>query len=158
MQIALLGEENVPYARGPAASGGLSVPEMLLQLRAANAVLMAVLQVADRAARPFIAGSRTDIEGATAIACDELLVHTWDIGRGLGRPFVGPGDLVQCVVARLFPWAPDDDEPWRIFLWCNGRIPLGARRRLGPDWPRWLAPREEWQGTDPTESRKSATR
>jgi hypothetical protein len=126
---------------------------MLVQLRAINAVLLAVIHDAASSVRPNIAGSLTDTEGITALACDELLIHSWDIGRGLEEPFAAPEDLADEVIRRLFPWAPAGENRWDVFLWCNGRSALGQRERLGPDWPRWFPPLEEWDGTDLTAKR-----
>jgi hypothetical protein len=63
------------------------------------------------------------------MACDELLIHTNDAGRGLGLVF--EPDPAQCarVRARLFPNAPLDVEPWDSLRWANGRIALPGRPR-----------------------------
>jgi hypothetical protein len=45
------------------------------------------------------------------MACDEFLVHTDDVARGLGVPFAPPRALVRATLERLFPWAPADAEP-----------------------------------------------
>ena len=44
--------------------------------------------------------------GFAAMACDELLVHTDDMARGLELPFTLPEDLVRATLERLLPWAP----------------------------------------------------
>jgi len=92
----------------------------------------------------------TDPTGYCAMACDELLVHTWDIGRGLGEPFELPSAVCARVVSRLFPmWMPIEADPREALLWCNGRIALSDRPRQGEDWGWWSRPLEEWDGTDP---------
>jgi hypothetical protein len=70
------------------------------------------------------------------MACDELLIHTDDAGRGLGLVFTPDAALCARVLARLVPEAPGDVAPWDGLRWANGRIAL-------PGWPR----RTEWRWT-----------
>ena len=150
MHLATSASSPIPFPRGPAAAAGLGPPELLTELRAINAVLVAVIRTAAPSTRAVFAGVRTDAVGVAALACDELFINTWDMGRGLGQAFTPPGDMAQRVVERLFPWAPKDPDPWSVLLWCNGRTALADRPRLEPDWPRWIAPLEDWDGVDPT--------
>jgi hypothetical protein len=53
------------------------------------------------------------------------------------------------VLARLFPWAPRDADPWDALRWANGRAPLGERPRLAPGWVSHPSPLDEWNGRDP---------
>ena len=152
MHLATRASSPLPFPRGPAATTGLSPTEMLTELRAINAVLGAVIQSAPADTRTAIGTAVTDVEGLVAIAGDELLVHTWDIGRGLGVPFVSRSPLTSRILGRLFPWARREGDAWPVFLWCNGRLALADRPRLGPDWPRWTQPLAEWNGIDPTAS------
>ena len=69
-----------------------------------------------------------DASGFAAMGCDELLVHTWDAARGLGLDFQPPSVLSQMVLRRLFPWAPEDTDPWPTLLWANGRAELTSCR------------------------------
>ena len=149
MHLATRASSPLPFPRGPAAATGLTAAEMLSELTAINNVLQAVIHSAPIDASTVLGGTRTDSEGIAALATDELLIHTWDIGRGLEEPFAGNDRLAGQVIHRVFPWAPRED-PWRVLLWCNGRAALGDRPRLGSDWPRWIAPRSEWNGVDPT--------
>jgi hypothetical protein len=89
-----------------------------------------------------------DAAGFLAMACEEILVHTDDIARGLGLVF-RPADegLVRRVAARIFPWAPADADPWNALCWGAGRIALPDRPRLGLDWWFHPAPLSEWDGT-----------
>ena len=48
----------------------------------------------------------TDAEGFAAMHCDEVLVHGYDIARGLGVAFTLPPDLARHLRDRLFPWTP----------------------------------------------------
>jgi uncharacterized protein (TIGR03083 family) len=72
-----------------------------------------------------------DTGGFAALGMNELLVHAYDIGRGLGTGWRPPADLAAHVLARLFPDAPAGD-PVDGLLWCTGRITLPGRpRRTG---------------------------
>jgi uncharacterized protein (TIGR03083 family) len=129
---------------------GLSIEALLDNLHAQISVLAAVIRDAPPEARGWHVSGMTDPGGYIAMACDELLVHTWDIGRGLGESFALPADLCGRIVPRLFPmWAPIDADPRDAFLWCNGRIALPDRPRQDGDWGWWTRPVEEWDGTDP---------
>jgi mycothiol maleylpyruvate isomerase-like protein len=150
MLLATRASAPIPFPRGAAAASGLSPGDMLVEQWGSASVLSAVIRDAPREVRAFHSGRNADATGFAAVACDELLVHAWDIGRGLGETFKAPDDLTGDVIARLFPWAATGGEPWSTFLWCNGRIAIDERGRLEPDWPRWVAPLEEWDGTDPT--------
>ena len=89
---------------------------------------------------------RADASGFAAMGCDEVLVHTWDAGRGLGLDFHPPSALSDMVLRRLFPWAPEDTEPWPTLLWANGRIELDSRPRQ-TEWRWHCAPLSEWDGS-----------
>jgi hypothetical protein len=119
-------------------------------LGSAGALLAAAVTAAepdDRGWHPF---GRADRSGFAAMGCDEVLVHGFDLATGLGRPgkplpFDVPAELAGRVARRLFPWSPDDEDPWTTLLWANGRVALGAR----PPERRWLwhcAPLAEWDG------------
>jgi hypothetical protein len=90
-------------------------------------------------------GQPTDADGFAAMHCDEVLVHGYDIARGLGIAFAPPPDLARCVRDRLFPWTPAGD-PWTTLLWCNGRMALPDHARL-TDWLWHPAPLSAWDGT-----------
>jgi uncharacterized protein (TIGR03083 family) len=129
---------------------GLDVDALLENLEANVSVLAAVIRDASPEARSWHNSGMTDRSGYAAMSCDELLVHTWDVGRGLDAPFELPGELCTRLVSRLFPmWVPIEAPPEDAFLWCNGRIALPDRPRLGPDWGWWSRPLDEWDGTDP---------
>jgi hypothetical protein len=126
------------------------VDGLLDNLHAHTSMLVAVIRDASPEARAWHNSGLTDRSGYSAMACNELLIHTWDIGRGLDARFELPPELTGRVVARLFPmWVPIEAPPDQALLWCNGRIALGDRARLGPDWGWWSRPLEEWDGTDP---------
>jgi hypothetical protein len=67
----------------------------------------------------------------------ETLVHTYDLAQGLGLRWSPPADLCTRALARLFPDAPADTDPWPTLLWATGRGDLpGHPRRT--TW-RWYA-------------------
>ncbi len=103
-------------------------------------------------ARAWHSRGMADPSGFRVMGCDEVLVHTYDIARGFGRPFQPPADLCRRVLERLFPWAPTDAEPWPALLWANGRIALPDRPRLADDWSWQCAPLAEWDGSIKTVS------
>lgn len=106
------------------------------------------------AGRAWHGSGMADAEGFLAMACDEVMVHTWDITAALGGAYRPPAGLSSRVVARLFPWAPDHGDPSATLLWCNGRIDLGDRSRLGDDWDWHCAPLDEWDGSVPDRIRR----
>jgi hypothetical protein len=113
-------------------------------------ILADVVTAAPPGTRAFHQAGRADGSGFLAMACDELLIHTDDILRSAGSSFRPPAKLVARALARLFPWAPVDIDPWRALRWANGREELPPPRgRLGPDWSWQCAPLEEWDGTMP---------
>jgi uncharacterized protein (TIGR03083 family) len=129
---------------------GGDVDGLLDNLEGQTSILAAVIRDAPPDARAWHNSGMTDRSGYSAMACSELLIHTWDIGRGLDVSFVLPADLCGRVVSRLFPmWLPIDAPPEDALLWCNGRIALPERPRLAPDWGWWSRPIEEWDGIDP---------
>ena len=118
-------------------------------LRTAAAMLADAVAAAPPEARGFHRRGRADRSGFGAMGCDEMLVHTHDIVTALGGSFRPPDEVSAMVVRRLFPWVPEDSDPWQTLLWCNGRTALSDRPRLGSDWTWHCAPLREWDGTAP---------
>lgn len=122
-----------------------SSASLLLTLRSAARVCAASVDAAPAGTRGFHPAGAADPSGFAAMACDELLVHTDDAARGLGRRFSPDRDLARRVLGRLFPWHAVGDDPWRTLLWANGRIDLPGQ----PDQEGWVwhcAPLEDWDG------------
>jgi len=129
---------------------GLDTDALLDNLEAYVSVLAAVIRDTPPDVRTWHNSGMTDRSGYSAMACSELLIHTWDLGGGLDARFELPAELSGRVVSRLFPmWLPIDARPEDALLWCNGRIALPDRPRLGPDWGWWSRPLEDWDGSDP---------
>ncbi|MYS86027.1 maleylpyruvate isomerase N-terminal domain-containing protein [Embleya scabrispora] len=112
-------------------------------------VLGRVIDGAAADARGFHPYGSADASGFAAMACDEVLVHTYDALRGLDVEFTPPADLARAAVRRLFPWAPTHTAPWETLLWANGRLDLPGRARQ-TSWRWHCAPLEEWDGTIPS--------
>jgi hypothetical protein len=77
-----------------------------------------------------------DPDGFAAMGVVEVLVHTYDLARGLDpdsrwRP---PAELAAPVLQRLFPTAPKG-HPSQVLLYACGRTALGERPRQ-QEW-RW---------------------
>jgi hypothetical protein len=85
------------------------------------------------------------------MACEEMLIHTWDICQGFGEAFTAPEAIAQAVVARIFPWAPTGVSAWEAQLWCSDRIELAGRGRIG-QWGWHAAPLGEWAGAPHAET------
>jgi hypothetical protein len=113
------------------------------------AVVAAVIDAAPPDVRGFHPMGMADPSGFAAMACDELLIHTDDAGRGLGRAFTPPEEVVEAVLRRLFPWAPAAGDPWELLRWANGRVALPGLPRLD-GWAWHCAPLDEWDGTRAT--------
>jgi hypothetical protein len=107
------------------------VGEVLEVVRACGGLLAAALAAAGPEARAWHWGP-TDPSGFAAMGVAEILLHTWDITRGLGSGWHLPGPPSAAVLARLFPEAPDGD-PAAVLLWCTGRGAL-AGRALRTSW------------------------
>lgn len=123
------------------------IPALLTLLDAMGSVLAEVARAAPPDTRAFHPAGMADVSGFVAMGCAEILVHTFDITRGLGEPFAPPDVTVRRVLRRLFPWAPREGDPWHLLLWAAGRTALPDRDRLGADWYWHPAPLSEWDGT-----------
>jgi uncharacterized protein (TIGR03083 family) len=113
-------------------------------------VLGAVVAAAGAGDRGWHPWGLADPSGFTAMACDELLVHTADAAQGLGASFEPEPELAAATLRRLFPWAPADVDAWSALLWSNGRIALPGHPRL-KRWRWHCAPLSEWDGIAPVE-------
>lgn len=148
----------VPYGKGRASilwerPGAQSLPILTDRTAGPGAgldvlVMMGGLVAAVTDARPSSARSdhvwgKADPEGFAAMGVVETLAHAFDLSEGLGVPFTPPGDLIAVGMARLFPEAPTDTDPWTTLLWATGRGELDGRERRGPDWYWHSAPLDE---------------
>jgi uncharacterized protein (TIGR03083 family) len=116
-------------------------------------VIAAVIEATPNTARGFHPFGMADPSGFAAMACDEMLIHTDDAARGLGRAFHPDPDLAAAVLHRLFPWVSNVTDPWEQLRWANGRTDFADRPRLS-GWAWHCAPLEEWDGTVTTKTRR----
>lgn len=122
-----------------------STAALLVSLNSAARVCAASVDSAPPHLRGFHPDGSPDPSGFAAMACDELLVHTADAARGLGREFTPDRELAERTLARLFPWHDPGNDPWRALLWANGRIGLPGRPSQ-KGWTWHCAPLAEWDG------------
>jgi len=106
-------------------------------IEATGAMLAAVVRTTPATVRAWHPFGLADPEGFAAMGIVETVVHTHDIATGLDLAWAPPPSLCAKTVARLFPTAPDEGDPWQVLLWATGRIELPGRGRL-VGW-RWQA-------------------
>lgn len=109
-------------------------------VQALATLLAAQVSSAGPDARAFHPHGVSDATGFAAMGVVEILVHGYDVARGLGtdigpgRPHALPAGPAERAVARLFDDAPTT-RPEASLLWCTGRIALpGAPRRATWRW------------------------
>ena len=105
------------------------VSEVLRSVRACADMLGVVVDSAPADARAWHFGP-TDASGFAAMGIGEVLLHTYDITRGLGFEWELPAALAQLVVSRLIEHAPAVDDPAAALLWATGRIDLPGLARV----------------------------
>ncbi len=129
-----------------------TIPQLLDVMVASGHILARVVEATPEGGRGYHGSGMADTTGFVGMGCDETLVHTNDIARGLDLAFEPPPDLCERIAARLFPWAPAVADPWQRLLWCNGRTSLPDAARIGPGWGWWSRPLDEWDGVPYTDS------
>lgn len=110
---------------------GATPAQVLQAVETAASLLVLALDAAGPGARAWHFGT-TDPSGFAVLGVNELLVHAWDVGQGLGVVVEPPEDLAQAVLDRLWTRAPVGPA-WEVLLWCTGRVALPGHPRVG-DW------------------------
>ncbi|MFD5595993.1 GNAT family N-acetyltransferase [Streptomyces griseorubiginosus] len=110
---------------------------LLHVMETGGALLAAAVRTAPREARafhpaPFRSANR---EGFAAMGVAEVLLHTYDVARGLDLAYEPAAHLPEYVLTRIFPEVQPGPEPWRTLLWATGRGDLPGRARR-TEW-RW---------------------
>ncbi|MFI2209719.1 hypothetical protein [Streptomyces sp. NPDC020141] len=100
-------------------------------LHIASALLAATVRSTPGDVRAWHPWGRSDATGFAAMGIAELVLHTYDITRGLGRPRPPSEGPAAAVLARLFPGAPAGHPAPDTLLWCTGRAALPGLPRLG---------------------------
>ena len=109
--------------------------ETCLQLGAATEVLARVVEAAGPAERGWHPWGIADAAGFAGMGCAELLLHAGDVATDRELAWTPPSRLAAATLARLFPWAPADADPWTALLWATGRGVLPGREPV-TSW-RW---------------------
>lgn len=123
-----------------------SPPAQLVRaVRTYSNVLASVIEAVPPDVRGWHPVGIADVSGFAAMGCDEMLVHTYDAARGLKLEFEPIPELAERTLRRLFPWAPQDVEPWEGLKWANGRSELPGLKQL-TRWRWQCAPLSEWDG------------
>jgi hypothetical protein len=107
--------------------------DMVRELGISAEVLARVVALAgpdDRAWHPW---GLPDASGIAAIGIAEIVLHTDDVASGVGLPWTPPAGPVAATLARLFPEALADSDPWTAMRWATGRGDLPGRARV-TDW------------------------
>jgi RimJ/RimL family protein N-acetyltransferase len=117
--------------------------DVLHVIETTGALLAAVVRTTPREVRAFhpYPFRRADREGFAAMGVAEVLLHTYDIGEGLGlaaSALVPPVGLCESVLTHLFPHVRPGDDPWTTLLWATGRGELPGRAPV-TEW-RWRNP------------------
>jgi hypothetical protein len=120
--VQLAGQTRDSYVRFRVTAPNDESPEELLRIiHGSGRVLGSVVDSAPAEARAWHYGP-TDASGFAAMGIGEMLVHTFDITRGLSVDWRPPTDLAQAVISRLQQGAPAIDDPVEQLLWSTGRI------------------------------------
>jgi hypothetical protein len=134
--VQLVAQPEDRYLRFMASADKDASPEQVLEFaEAAGRILVATVRVAAPEVRAYHPSGRADPAGFAAMGCVETLVHAEDIARGLGLALDPPREVCARVLARLFPDAAGEPDPWEALLWSTGRIELPGRAQL-TEW-RW---------------------
>ena len=124
----------------PAWPDDASPADLVRELGISAEVLARVVALAgpdDRAWHPWGAA---DAAGIAAIGIAEIVLHTGDVAAALGLPWAPPVGPVAATLARLFPDAPADGDPWPALRWATGRGDLPGRDQI-TEWRYATAPR-----------------
>jgi hypothetical protein len=96
--------------------------ERLEAIEGCAAALAGIAATAPGDAFGFHVSGMRNAEQLLAMACKELLIHTYDVTRGLGLPYEPPEDLCRLVVEHCFPAGHDEQRPvWPLLVWLSGR-------------------------------------
>ena len=90
-------------------------------VEATGEVLAQVIEAAPDDVRAFHHSGMWDKSGFAAMACEEALVHTGDVARGLDIHYDPPGDLCERVVKTLHPQVEVAEDWWAVMWRATGR-------------------------------------
>lgn len=97
-------------------------PERLEAIEACAAALAGVAASAPKAATGFHVTGMRNAEQFLAMACEELLIHAYDVTCGLGLPYEPPEELCHLVIEHCYRDAAVGKRPvWPFVVWLSGR-------------------------------------
>lgn len=141
--LQLAGRPRLAYLPLVAADGGddlvridrsSGVAGLVESVQAGTELLAAQVTLTHPSARAFHPSGLSDGPGFAALGVVEILVHGYDVARGLGVDVTSAGHLpipegpALRAVQRLFVHPPGA-RPAAALLWCTGRIALPGRSR-----------------------------
>jgi hypothetical protein len=95
--------------------------ERLEAIEGCATALAGVAATAPEDAFGFHVSGMRNAEQFLAMACEELLVHTYDVTCGLGLPYGPPEELCRLVIEHSHPGQDEQRPLWPLLLWLNGR-------------------------------------
>ena len=101
-------------------SAGATRQERLEAIEGCAAALAGVAATAPQDAVGFHVSGMRNAAQFLAMACEELLVHTYDITCGLGLSYEPP-ELSRLVIEDSHPGQDEQRPVWPLLLWLNGR-------------------------------------
>ncbi len=95
--------------------------ERLEAIEGCAAALAGVAETAPPSAFGFHVTGMRNAQQFVAMACNELLVHTYDVTRGLGLPYEPAEELCRLVIEHCYPDQDDQRPAWPLLVWLSGR-------------------------------------
>ncbi len=105
--------------------------ERLEAIEGCAAALAGVAAAAPKDAFGFHVSGMRNAEQFLAMACEELLVHTYDVTCGLGLLYEPPEELCRLVIEHFYPGQDEQRPVWPLLLWLSGR-----RHPAATEWGR----------------------
>jgi hypothetical protein len=95
--------------------------ERLEAIEGCAAALAGVAGTAPQDAHGFHVTGMRSAGQFLAMACNELLVHIYDVTSGLGLPYQPPEELCRLVIETCFPGQHEQRPAWPFLVWLSGR-------------------------------------
>ncbi len=95
--------------------------ERLEAIEECAAALASVAATAPAGAVGYHVTGMRNAEQFLAMACEELLVHTYDVTRGLGLAYEPPEELCRLVIEHCYPGHDEQRPVWPFLAWLSGR-------------------------------------
>jgi uncharacterized protein (TIGR03083 family) len=95
--------------------------ERLEAIEGCAAALAGVAATAPVSAFGFHVSGMRSAQQFLAMACYELLVHTYDVTCGLGLPYEPPEELCRLVIEHCYPGQDQRCPVWPFLVWLSGR-------------------------------------